>query len=1185
MVKCEICGFNNPDGFAYCGRCGNGLSSNSAIDASFISSAIEGERKQVTVLFADISGFTALNDDAKSPDQVERVLYIVNKCLDMLSEVVYEYDGYIDKYMGDAIMAVFGAPRSHEDDPERALRAALAMRERLEEFNRHPPYPLAEPLGIHLGINTGTVIAGVVGTKRKRAYTVMGDAVNVASRLESVSERDKILVSQDTYHLTSRIFKFKNRKPVHVKGKQAPLVIYELIDLKRQYVSQRGISGLRAPMVGRQKQFATLQQQVTNLQNGQGGITVVVGEAGLGKSRLVSELYQKTVSPDSSIIWLEGRGLSYRQNQSYKLFIEILRTYLGVGPETASDVVWRELQAVGPELFHSREIEVIPYLATLMGLKLEEKYTQAMPLSDPLLLQQRMFLAVGEWVEAIITKQPVILVFEDLHWADPNSVTLVQYLMTITTRLPLLLICITRPDRETPFWKVKESAIHDYPDVCVELQLEPLTQSQSRSLVDQLLQVEELPNALEQLILNRSEGNPLFVEEVLRSLIEEETIVKQNSHWAVARPITEIDIPETLTGVLTSRIDRLDEPVKRILQIASVIGRVFPRSVLKAVSDDVADSSEQLDQCLNALVKAELIRERTDGSEKEYIFKHVLTYETTYNTLLLQQRRYYHKRIADHMAPMYYLRGEEYASIVAHHYEQGEVWDRALTYLIRAAEASRAAFDNVNAVDFYTKALNISLLVSDLDPQTLPQLHEGRGRILKRLGRVDQARADFEQALYLAKANQNLTTQMRVLGELGTIHTGHHKFSQAAPYFEQALDIARRVDDKQGLVDTLNQLGEFKFNMGQLTAASAYYHEAMQIAQELGNTQRITSSQNGLATVILYQGELAASIERLENVARTWRDIGNYQGLMKTYGGLATAYNWLANYAQSNQVCRDALEIQERTGDLNWAPNFSFCMAQNALAQGNLHQAYDNFNQTTQTSLQLENSIWQTMGLLGTGYFHLIIGQPASALTQIEEAVAKAEATGSPLWASRARRMLGVVNRYQNNLAKAQTILEAELADMRQLGFAVDQVEILSELLELHLNAQQWDKIHPLVTRLIELIIPSSMKAHHAKTLRASAQLAVHHRQYEHALSLLLQARDIAINANNKLLETAVEVTMVEPLHYLKRSEQVHQSLHRVEQLLNSIADTLEPGDLKSSFLAISPLATQLQQVRQSIKG
>ncbi len=1181
MVKCEICHFDNPAGFAYCGRCGNGLAVD-VPDDSFVSSAIEGERKQVTVLFADISGFTALNDAAESPAQVERVLQVVNRCLDMLSDVVYEYDGYVDKYMGDAIMAVFGAPRSHEDDPERALRAALAMQERLDAFNRNPPAPLVEPLSIHIGINTGVVIAGLVGTRRKRGYTVMGDAVNVASRLESVSERGEILVSQDTYYLTQQLFNFKSRQPVTVKGKRQPLIVYQLQAVKQQR-HKRGIAGLRAPMVGRKSQFSTLQQQVAALQDGIGGITVVAGEAGLGKSRLVSEIQQQ-IPTDTNLLWLEGRGLSYRQSQSYRLIIEILRAYLHTGPETPTDVVWQNLQAVGEDLFGERADVVLPYLGVLIGAKLDEKTAQSLPFSDTQALQQRMFEAVGDWVEAVAARQPLVLVFEDLHWADASSVQLLEYLLDLTRKLPLRIICITRPEKSSLFWQVKEHAAEVYSAQYTEIQLEPLTPRQSRSLVDRLLHVEDLPDELENLILNRAEGNPLFVEEVLRSLIEDETIVQQDGHWVVARPVVDIDIPETLTGVLTARIDRLDEREKRLLQIASVIGRVFSRSVLKAVAEDVTADAAELEEMLDDLVDAELIRERMDTGEREYIFKHVLTYETAYNTLLIHQRRIYHKRIADNMAPLYYLRGEEYAGIVAHHYAQGEVWDRALTYQIRAAEAAKATFDNKNAIDFYTEALSTALLVGDLEPDILPKIHEGRGDILKRMGRIDDARADFEQALALAKANQNLPIQMRVLAELGNIYAGYHKFSHAEPYFEQALSIARKSNDKLGLVDTLNQLGEFKFNMGQLADASAYFHEALETAQLLRNTPRITASKDGLAAVILYQGEVNAAIERLEAVAGTWRDIGNYQGLMKTYGWLATAYHWLADYRQSDQICRDATELQKRTGDLNWAPTFSYRSAQNALVQGDLSLAADRFTETTVISTQLTNSIWQAMGLLGTAEYYFSLGDISGAESAVEQAIALAESTGSPVWVSRARRMAGVAQRLRGNFAKAETIFQAEFDKMHRLGFAADQVEIFTELLSAQMAAGEWEKVEQQITRLIALIVPSNMRAYHARTFCISAELATRNRQFEHAVTLLLQGRDIAQTSRHILLEIEIELTMIAPFLALNRMPQAQESFSRAETLLQRVAHTAPDANRQTQFLTESPLAQRLKKVARQLK-
>ncbi|RME44244.1 MAG: hypothetical protein D6796_12005, partial [Caldilineae bacterium] len=1147
----------------------------------FLSSTIEGERKQVTIIFADISGFTALNDAARTPDEVERVLQIVNHCLHMLSEVVYEYDGYIDKYIGDAIMAVFGAPRSHEDDPERALRAALAMRSRLETFNRNPPFPLAEPLGIHLGINTGTVIAGLIGTKRKRAYTVMGDAVNVASRLEGVSERGEILVSQDTYHLTNRLFIFKERGPVEVKGKREPLVVYELLGARSRYTTQRGIAGLRAPMVGRKKQFATLKRQIADLQKGKGGITVVVGEAGLGKSRLISELQQQTSRQQADLLWLEGRGLSYRQNQSYKLLIEILRQYLGVSPDEPGEVVWQKWQAVGGDLFGHRQEEVIPYLAMLMGVKLPEEATRNMPLSDSLLLQHRMFVAVGEWVEAVAPQKPLVLVFEDLHWADPNSVAVLRFLMTMPQRLPLRLICITRPEKETDFWPVKEEAAREYPDVYTEFVLHPLTEAQSRSLVDLLLQVEQLPDTLERLILSRSEGNPLFMEEVLRSLIEDGTLVKEDDTWTMTRPVTEIDIPETLTGVLTARIDRLDEPVKRTLQIAAVIGRVFSYTVLTGVTGDITDDKQELNDYLATLVAAELIRERTadaDG-DREFIFKHVLTHETAYNTLLLQQRRAYHKRIADYMAPMYYLKGEEYASIIAHHYEQGEVWHRALTYLIRAAEASTTTFDNINAVHFYNRALNIARLVEDLKPPTLIQIYEGRGNVYKRLGKMDEAQADFEKTLQLAKEGHNLPAQMRALGELGKLLTSREKFSQAAPYFEEALRIARQTGDKKGLVDALNQLGHFKFNIGRLTEAHRSFQEALDIARPLKNTRLIGTSQDGLANVLLYQGEISGAIDRLEQMTRTWRDIGYYQGLMEAYIGLAAAYHMQAKYDRSDQICADALDIQERTGDLNWAAGLHYYQGQNAFARGNLPAAQTHFAEAVSVARRLDNGIWQSVALTGDSHNHRLTGYAELALSQAQEAVQLAEKAGSPLWAARAHCALGVALCGVGDTAQAETLLQDALNRMTELGFVPDQVDMLAHLLDVFLQTGNWDKIPPLLQRLTGMSLASDMQAHYARARLFAAHLAEHQQQLAQAADLVAQAQQIAQSTGNRLLEIAATLHLARLHIRRQQTGAARTAWKQAGQQLQKIAALLD-DDVQTHFLQHSPLAKLWQEIQ-----
>jgi len=547
LSKCEICGFDNPITNFYCGRCGNGLTTeNHTQDTSILNAPIEGERKQVTIIFADISGFTALNDAANSPAEVEQVVRLINLCLQELSEAIYEFDGYIDKYIGDAIMAVFGAPRAHEDDPERALRTALSMRERLEAFNQNPPMPLPEPLGIHMGINTGTVIAGMVGTDRKRSYTVMGDAVNVASRLEGVSERGEFLVSESTYNLTRHLFKFEEREPVTVKGKREPLKIFELKD-----VGGGRPKPPEAPIIGREYELEALIGQYNKVLTHDGSVVVVTGDTGLGKSRLISEFRKQTEDvseQEVAPLWLFGRGLSYRQSFKNRLFVDILYSYLEL-PENPDDtLVKMRIEDMGEKLFGERKDDVVPYLATLLGISLDEEVASNLPLNDPQVLQQRTFLAMGQWLEALVAKQPVVMIFEDLHWADPSSVDIIQFLSTLTVYNPILMVCVTRPERESTFWNAKGQIAQDLGNNFTELTLWPLTDEESRQVINYLLKIDQMPVELEGLLLRRAEGNPLFLEEVLRSLIELGAIEHVEGRWEIMRSVAEIDIPHTLQG-------------------------------------------------------------------------------------------------------------------------------------------------------------------------------------------------------------------------------------------------------------------------------------------------------------------------------------------------------------------------------------------------------------------------------------------------------------------------------------------------------------------------------------------------------------------------------------------------------------------------------------------------------------
>jgi len=1177
--KCDICGFDNPVGHLYCGRCGNGLGSTEYKSSTALS--IEGERRQVTIIFADVSGFTALNDAAKTPADVERVVGLINHLLQELSEAIYEYDGYIDKYIGDEIMAIFGAPKAHENDPELALRAVLAMEERLRKFNKNPPMPLPKPLGIHGGINTGTVIAGMVGTDRKRSYTVMGDAVNVAARLEGVSERGEFLVSEATYNLTQRFFVFEEREPVSVKGKSKPLTIYQIKSAR-----ERPIQGPKreAPLIGREYEIDTLKKLYDKLSSKrEGSIVVISGDAGLGKSRLVRDFTQAVSHPlakgmevESHPLWLFGRGLSYRQSFANRLFVEIIHSYLGIVGDAEDTLVKMRLEAMGQELFGTRQVEVVPYLETLLGLTLNAESSERLPLNDPQALQQRMFIAVGEWVEALAKRRPLVMVFEDLHWADPSSVALIEYLFNLTLRHSLLLVCVTRFERGTAFWKVKTTNAIDYKDNYQEITLWPLTADESRQVMVKLLDIEHLPADMENLLLSRAEGNPLFLEEVLRSLIEEGAIKYQAAQWEIIRSVTEMNIPNTLQGVLTARIDRLEESVKRVLQVAAVIGRVFPRYVLAPI---VNQKDEILNKALEQLEAAELI-ERTRQPQPEYMFKHVLTYETAYNSMLLQQRKVIHRQIADHMARLYWQLGEEFASHVAEHYIKSEVWSRAFRYLKRAAEAAIQSFANREAVEFYTRALEVAEQVppAELDPTALLDVYYGRARTQARLGEPQKAIQDYEAMLHKAKEQHNDSAQLRALNGIGGLYASHYDFYSASELFQEALQVARRIGDKQGMAETLNQLGNFYYTMGDLPQATKYHEEARGISMEIRNEVQRIEAEDGLAKILLEQGETAASLERYEEIIKARRRLGYRNGLIQSLSTMLKAQIFIADYQKGDEIFDEIQQLHQKTGDFYLASMIKYYQSFGQIYRGELGQAVRNLKEGLQMARDQKQKGGEVLGLAWLGSYYLTLGLENEGFEQIKESCRLALELGSPLYILRAKTSLGAAYRHLNMIAEAISELENLYTVSKKMGFAIDSVMILYQLIRAYINAKQLDQAKTVLAELVFLAELNNIQEFIIRAQWLCSLIEVQEKQYDAALQTLIHASQLAEKVDSRLSQYLIQIQKARLYHANDNQAAERDALNYAQKLQRKLVDNLTDEAMRAAFLN-NDYARYLQEI------
>jgi adenylate cyclase len=554
MLSCPHCAFENLSTATFCINCGRALKGESAStrQASLPTTAlVQAERRFVTMLFADLSGFTALSETLDP----EAVRDIINLCFDRLVPIVEAHQGVVDQFVGDAIVALFGAPVAHEDDPAQACRTALDMLEAIEQINRERGLNL----GLHIGINSGTVVSGGVGSRGRQQYSVLGDAVNLAARLEDVAERGEIFVGAETVQLTREQFEFVERGAMPFKGKSEPQPVYQLVSARQAVRVHRRVH-TRTPMFGRDRELVLLQHVTREMQSDAGlRIVSILGEAGLGKSRLVQEWHQAvrdSAAPD--IPFLVASCVPDSNLRAYAFLAEIARALSFIQKDAGENAL----------------------LAFLMGVV--ETPSRVAGDLDASALQAQYVNALRETLLHLARRTALVLVCEDVHWADAASCQVVERALATLSEAHILLGVTLRPDRDTPGWEFM-ATIEELPGAAaVRFHLTPLSKNDAQAMLANLAPG-TLPAEVEQLVLSHAEGNPLFVEELVRMLIERGDLKRQGQEWTLTRQLAALDVPNTLKGVLMARVDQLPPDARKLLQLASVLGREFPLEILERV--------------------------------------------------------------------------------------------------------------------------------------------------------------------------------------------------------------------------------------------------------------------------------------------------------------------------------------------------------------------------------------------------------------------------------------------------------------------------------------------------------------------------------------------------------------------------------------------------------------------------
>lgn len=913
-----------------------------------------GQRRNVTVLFADLSDYTGLAEKIDSED----LYLLIQQFIQALVEVVYKYEGMVDKIIGDGLMALFGAPLAHENNAERAVRAALDMQTEVSSLSQQLVNQVGIELKVHIGLNSGSVIVGGVGSDMLMDYTAIGDTVNLAHRMEEAAPAGAILVSENVYRQTHMLFDYELVPALALKGIARPVTGYRLQRQKRKPGLVRGVEGLKAPLVGRDTELQHLREAVHNLINSkQGTFKLITGEAGIGKSRLTSELKSQIKHLPANVI--EGQSLTYRRSVSYWIFQDLLRDYLKVTFDTPPSKTHERLVAKTYELLGPSAADILPYLEHLLGLEHSDETTASrLAYLDASQLRQQIFLAVRELLTREARQRPLVIILEDLHWADDASLDLLHYLVDWVRQNPIFIYAISRPFSTGKLPDIVEHAKTNLGDHFGHLQLHALSPEQSEHLFLELMSIPEIPEALSTQVLQRSAGVPFYLEEILRMLIDSEIIRKEGNHWRMVpgADVSVVGVPDTLRDLILARFDRLEPYHRKALQAASVIGRHFKLPLLNSVI--LSKDEGQLSQVMDYLVERAFIQPLTSSVETEYRFRHVLTSDAVYSTLLRRDRGEWHGRVAEAIERLYADQIENQVELLAHHYLRSSRLDRALHFLILSGQKAARDYASEQARRHYGEALN---LISKIE-HTLEQavkIHTGLGDIylfvgdylpardqyqaalarietngsdqfssessilLRKIGTTFERQGDYEQALqHLANANALLADnpesswveRASVANDIGWIHFLRGNFEEAQEYLSQALDLVKDSNQYDVIGSIHNRLGAVAYHQSEYEKAVSHVRKSLVLRETIGDIAGVARLYNNLGLLGLMRGDLRDAEANFDQGIALLERIGDAEGITLAYTNLGLVQFDRGRFDLAEDNLERSLQLADQIG-------------------------------------------------------------------------------------------------------------------------------------------------------------------------------------------------------------------------------------------------------------------------------
>jgi class 3 adenylate cyclase/tetratricopeptide (TPR) repeat protein len=954
-IGCPNCGATLPGDRKFCGECGRDLrkpKETAPLDLSqphaytpkhltdkilTTRSSIEGERKLVTVLFADVANYTSLAEHL-DPEQVHGIM---DGCFRIVTDKTHGHEGTINQFTGDGVMALFGAPVAHEDHAQRACHAALAIQKAMAAYGEKIQREYGVDFQMRIGLNSGPVIVGSIGDDLRMDYTAVGDTTNLASRMESVADPGSIVVSGNTHKMTREYFTFESLGEVEVKGKRAPQEVYELVqasevETRMEASEARGLTRF----VGRQREMQALTEALEKVQSGSGQVVGMVGEPGVGKSRALRELRRQLAAGEAT--YLEGRCLHFGGAMPYLPLLDVLRSYCGIQEGDSAFVRKKKISdtvlGLGENLEH-----IIAPIQDLLSLPVDDEAYQKL---EPKQKRERTFEALRDLLIRESQERPLVVAIEDVHWIDQTSQEFLDYLVGWLGSARILVILLYRPEYTHP-WGSRSY----YTKIGVDL----LSPGPSVELLRSILGGADVAAELQVLILDRSGGNPLFVEELTRCLLENGSIRKEDHQYALNREASNLHVPGTIEGIIAARIDRLEDHLKRIMQVASVIGRGFSFRVLQAVMG----TAEELKIHLRNLRRFEFVRERQILPELEYIFKHELIQEVAYNSLLATKRKEIHETIGRAIEEIHMERLEEFYERLAYHYSKSDKLEKASQYLKLSGDKSHAKHSPWEAFHLYKEALDALV--------RLPGSEENKR------SRIELCLASYRPAVMLGFPEDSLEI------------------------FRAGETLCKDVGDERSLIRFYQAMSlYYQFKVGDVLAAVKHAENALRAAEETQDIDVIASSAIPLTLTYFFAGyslkisDLAPEV--LDRLERSGKDSDFFGMLIATYPGLCAVYGcslgMLGNFAQGEVFCEKGLQKAKEIDDLRTQAFVEAYYGQLYITKGEGQLAAEHLQvcvEYCEKSKYLLNlgAAWARLGVA-----HYLLGNLVTARKQISKGVA-----------------------------------------------------------------------------------------------------------------------------------------------------------------------------------------------------